>query len=78
MIFKPEAEGGFTVIAPSLPGCVTFGRTLEEAKEMATEAIAAYLESLKKHGEPIPTDDFSFISTVSFDKLAIGKEVSYV
>lgn len=53
LIFKPEAEGGFTVIVPSLPGCVTFGQTLEEAKEMVTEAIAVYLESLKKHQEAV-------------------------
>ena len=36
---------------------------------MAIEAIEGYLESLKKHSEPIPSDDASFISTVSFDEL---------
>ena len=30
LIFKPEPEGGFTVVVPSLPGCVTYGKTLEE------------------------------------------------
>ena len=48
-IFKMEPEGGFTVIIPSLPGCVTYGRNLEEAREMAIDAIEGYLESLKKH-----------------------------
>ena len=52
----PEPEGGFTVTVPALPGCVTYGRTLEEANAMAREAIAAYLESLAKHGEPLPDD----------------------
>lgn len=51
LIFKPEPEGGFTVIAPSLPGCVTYGKNLNEAKKMAKEAINAYLASLKKHLE---------------------------
>ena len=42
-----EPEGGFTVTVPSLPGCVTYGETLEQAQTMAQEAIALYLESLK-------------------------------
>lgn len=56
IILKPEPEGGYTVLVPSLPGCITYGKTLEEAKKMALDAIRAYLESLKKHGEPIPDD----------------------
>jgi len=39
---------------PSLPGCVTQGRTRGEAIENAKEAITAYLESLAAHDEPIP------------------------
>jgi len=54
LIFKPEPEGGFTVIVPSLPGCITYGKNLEEAKKMAKDAILGYIESLKKHKEPIP------------------------
>jgi len=46
-----EPEGGFTVTVPSLPGCVTYGETLEEAKQMAHEAIELYIESLREHGE---------------------------
>ena len=55
LIFRPELEGGFTVIVPSLPGCVTYGKNLEEAKEMARDAIEGYLYSLKKHKESIPS-----------------------
>jgi predicted RNase H-like HicB family nuclease len=56
IIFRPEPEGGFTVTVPALPGCVTYGETLEEARTMAKEAIELYLISLEKHGDPI-TDD---------------------
>lgn len=52
-----EPEGGFTVTVPSLPGCVTYGETLEEAKQMAREAIELYIESLREHGEDIPTEN---------------------
>lgn len=56
ILLRPEPEGGYTVIVPSLPGCITYGKTVEEARKMALDAIRAYLESLKKHGEPIPDD----------------------
>jgi antitoxin HicB len=52
-----EPEGGFTVTVPSLPGCVTYGETLEEAKQMAREAIELYIESLREHGEEVPTEN---------------------
>jgi len=49
IIFRPEPEGGFTVIVPSLPGCITYGKNLQEAKKMAIDAIKGYIISLKKH-----------------------------
>lgn len=63
-IFRPEPEGGFTVIIPSLSGCVTYGKDLEEAKKMAIDAIKGYLASLKKHKEPIPTDKENFFTSI--------------
>jgi antitoxin HicB len=67
LILRPEPEGGFTVIVPALPGCVTYGRNLAEAKSMAKDAIAGYIESLKKHKEPIPTDDGSLVTSLEFE-----------
>jgi antitoxin HicB len=54
VLFEPAEEGGYVVTCPALPGLVTEGDTLEEARAMATDAIRAYLESLRKDGEPIP------------------------
>jgi antitoxin HicB len=56
ILLRKEPEGGYTVIIPSLPGCITYGDTIEEAIEMAKEAIELYIESLKEHGEDIPTE----------------------
>jgi antitoxin HicB len=50
------AEGGYAVTCPALPGLVTEGDTLAEARKMAQDAIRAYLESLRKDGEAIPSD----------------------
>ena len=49
-------EGYYTVTVPALPGCITQGRTKEEALEHAREAIQGYLESLQKDGLTIPED----------------------
>jgi antitoxin HicB len=57
VLLRKEPEGGYTAIVPTLPGCVTFGDTIEEAIAMAKEAIELYLESLKAHGEEIPTEE---------------------
>ena len=50
----PEKEGGYTVLIPLLPGCVSHGNTIEEAVSNAREAIELHLENLVAHGEPIP------------------------
>ena len=57
LIFHPEPERGFTVTVPTLPGCITYGTTIDEAREMARDAIQGYIVSLKKHGEPVPMPD---------------------
>lgn len=57
IILTPDPEeGGFTVTVPALPGCVTEGDTWDEAIAMARDAIAGYIASLEKHGEPIPEE----------------------
>jgi len=71
IIFRPEPEGGFTVIVPSLPGCVTYGRNLKEAKEMAVDAIMGYVASLKKHKESIPSDEENFLTSVEIKRTPI-------
>ena len=64
VIFKAEPEGGFTVSVPSLPGCITYGHTLQEAKKMSADAINCYIASLKKHKEPIPSDENNFFALI--------------
>ena len=59
VIFEPAAEGGFIVTCPALPGLVSEGDTMEEAREMARDAIRGYLESLRADGLPIPAEPAS-------------------
>jgi antitoxin HicB len=64
VLLREEPEGGYTVIVPTLPGCVTYGETIPEAVEMAKEAIEVYVESLIAHGEEIPTEESTLETTV--------------
>jgi antitoxin HicB len=59
VIYEPLAEGGFQVIVPALPGIVTYGRTLAEARELAHDAITCHLQGLLKDDEEIPKDPFT-------------------
>ncbi len=54
LLIEQDEDGMFVVEVPSLPGCITQGKTRQEAVRNAEEAIAAYLESLQEHGDPIP------------------------
>lgn len=57
ILLKKEPEGAYTVIVPILPGCISWGETIDDAINNAHEAIELYLESLQIHGEEIPTED---------------------
>jgi len=51
-----RTDEGYTVTVPALPGLVTEGRTLDEARRMAEDAIRCHLEGLVKDGEPLPSE----------------------
>ena len=64
IMLRKEPEGGYTAVVPSLPGCVTYGETIDEAIAMAKEAVELYIESLIEHNEPIPSEDGVFEYTL--------------
>lgn len=53
-IIRKSAESDYGVSFPDLPGCVTAGRTLDEARTFAEEALALHVEGMKDDGETIP------------------------
>ncbi|MDD9954350.1 MAG: type II toxin-antitoxin system HicB family antitoxin [Candidatus Woesearchaeota archaeon] len=54
IVIEEDEDGMFVVECPSLPGCVSQGKSREEAVANINDAIVGYIESLKKHDEPIP------------------------
>ena len=68
VILEPNyPEDGYTVRVPALPGCITYGRTKEEALVRAKEAIAGFIEGLEKAGEPIPEE----VAPVEMDTVTV-------
>ena len=68
-VFSPEPEGGYTVTCPALPGLVTYGETLEEARRMALDAMEGLIEVMRAQSEAIPESDIPEAVT-RFDRLA--------
>lgn len=56
VFFEPLDEGGYMVVIPALPGVITCGATLAEARRMAKDAIKCHCEGLLKDGEPLPCE----------------------
>ena len=55
VVIEPD-EDAFHAYVPALPGCHTFGATVEEARANIAEAIALHVESMLESGEPIPVE----------------------
>ena len=53
-VLEPAVDGGYGVFFPDLPGCISYGRTLEEAQKMAAEADGLHIYSLECEGETAP------------------------
>ncbi len=70
VLLNREPEGGFTVTVPTLPGCITYGETVDEAIAMAKEAIELYIESLVAHNEPVPDESKTLEYTLTLEASA--------
>jgi predicted RNase H-like HicB family nuclease len=53
-LLRKDAGSDYGVEFPDFPGCVTAGRTLEEARRMAVEALQLHLAGMREDREPIP------------------------
>jgi predicted RNase H-like HicB family nuclease len=63
VILEPSEEGGYTVVVPSLPGCISEGDTKEEALQSIREAIELYLEPVE--------DDQAFAANAELLELTV-------
>jgi len=56
VIIEKDEDGILVAKVPDLPGCATEGKTRAELMKNVKEAIQAYIEALKEHGEPVPIE----------------------
>lgn len=65
-VFLEEAEeGGYVVICPALPGCVSEGETREEALENIRDAIKGYLDALRHQGDALPKVEVEIVEVAA-------------
>lgn len=53
-VFEPGKDGTYSVYFPDLPGCVSYGETLEEAKRQAVDALTLHVYGMEQDGDPLP------------------------
>jgi len=58
VIVYPGEDGYWVVECPSLPGCISQGKTKEEAITNIKDAIQGYIEALEEDGLPVPEERF--------------------
>lgn len=68
IMLHKEPEGGYTVVVPTLPGCITYGDNVDEAIIMAREAIDLYIEELQSRGENIPDDHNTLEYSINLER----------
>lgn len=61
VILFPGEDGFWVVECPSLPGCISQGKTKEEAISNIKEAIAGYISALEEDNLPVPEENFGTI-----------------
>ncbi len=69
IVIEPDEDGKFVASCPTLPECWSQGDTREEAIRNIGDAIQGYIESLKKHGDPIPPPISEEVIDVPFGKV---------
>lgn len=67
-IEKEAEDEGYAAYSPTLPGCFSNGKTVEEAKRNIRAAIRLHIESLLAHGQPVPQNN----KTVLVEEVIVG------
>lgn len=68
VIEKESEDEGYFAYSPTLPGCFSNGKTVEETKRSMREAVQQHIEALLAHGDPIPQNE----RLVHVEELTVG------
>lgn len=68
VVEKEPHDEGYAAYSPTLPGCFSNGKTIEEAKRNIRAAVQQHIESMRAHGQPIPQNE----KLVHVEELTVG------
>jgi len=68
VVEKEAKDKGYFAYTPTLPGCFSNGRTIEDAKKNIRKAIRQHVETLRKRGQPVPQNE----KLVHVEELTLG------
>ncbi|MEW6245647.1 MAG: type II toxin-antitoxin system HicB family antitoxin [Nitrospirota bacterium] len=68
VVEKESDDQGYSAYSPTLPGCFSNGKTIEEARRNIREAIQQHIASLLAHGQPVPQNE----NLVHVEELTVG------
>lgn len=54
-VLEPSSDNGYGIFFPDMPGCISYGKTIEEAQVMAAEALGLHIYGMERDGDPLPT-----------------------
>lgn len=54
VVIEKAGDGSYSAYVPDLPGCVSCGGTLEEVRKLIQQAVNLHIDSLRRHGDPVP------------------------
>ena len=72
VVFEQDEDGVYIADVPALPGCHSFGYTLEEAEKNIQEAIEGYLEARLQVGDPLPPEESSVFSLTKVVQVSLS------
>lgn len=77
IIIEPDERNTFHGYVPALPGCHTWGETLEKTRANVRDAIDVYIRNLINEGEPVPKDQGVEIVETIFITKTKRRSLSY-
>lgn len=64
VVVERDEHGGFGAWSPDLPGCIAAADTYDECVQLMREAVVLHIESLRAHGDPVPSPSTVGLLTV--------------
>ena len=76
-VLEPSSDGGYGVYFPDLPGCISYGKDIQEAQTMAAEALGLHIYGMEKGNEELPAASLKFDDAENLEGCIVTPVVVY-